>query len=96
MQDELTQAGLNVTILGINEIGLEDGNAFITQGRDLPWLQDVPEQNVWETWGIAFRDVVILDGENKVVAVFNLTQQNLGDPANYAALKSQFESAAQP
>ena len=96
MQNELDAAGLNVDILGVNDVGLEDGNGFITMGRDLPWLQAVPEEDVWETWGIGYRDVVILDENNVVLAIYNLTEHNLGDATNYAELYALFESAASP
>jgi hypothetical protein len=29
---------LDIRILGVNGAGLESGNAFITSGRDIPWL----------------------------------------------------------
>ncbi len=54
----------------------------------LPWLQDVPEVDVWGAWGIAFRDVVILDADNEVLDVYNLTEHDLSDPAAYDELKS--------
>lgn len=96
MQDEFDAAGMNVTIVGLNAVGLEDGNGFITMGRDLPWLQDVPEEEVWATWGITYRDVVILDANNEVLAIYNLTQHNLGDASNYAELYDLFATAATP
>lgn len=96
MQDELTQAGFDVTILGVNAIALESGNASITAGRDLPWLQDVPAESVWESWGVTYRDVIILDADNVVVGIYNVTQHNLSDAANYAELRGAFEAAATP
>jgi hypothetical protein len=86
--------GSRAQILGINETGLESGNASITQGRALPWLQDTAEQQVWKSWGITFRDVVVLDGENKPVAVYNVTTYNLADANNYATLKQILLDAA--
>jgi hypothetical protein len=96
MQDELTQAGFDVTILGVNAIALEAGNAAITAGRDLPWLQDVPAESVWESWDVSYRDVIILDADNVVVGIFNVTQQNLSVAENYAELRAAFEAAATP
>jgi hypothetical protein len=96
MQDELTQAGFDVTILGVNAIGLEAGNPGVTAGRDLAWLQDVPEESVWESWGVTYRDVIILDANNVVVGIYNVTQHNLADAANYAELRGAFEAAATP
>jgi hypothetical protein len=94
MQDELTAAGLNVTILGVNEVGHEAGNPNMCAGRDLPWLQETSEALVWDTWGITYRDVIILDGDNVVVAIYNVTEHNLGDALNYAELYGLFEAAA--
>ena len=80
--------------LGVNAIGLESGNQTICAGRALPWLQDVSSVDVWTSWGVTFRDVVILDAQNKRVGVYNLTEHDLRIPANYAALKSMLISAA--
>ncbi|NUP08763.1 MAG: hypothetical protein HOW73_22165 [Polyangiaceae bacterium] len=96
MQDELTAAGLDVTIVGINSIAAESGNSLITAGRDLAWLQETPAEPVWTDWGISYRDVVILDENNEVVAIYNLTQHNLGDSLNYEELYGLFEAAATP
>ena len=30
----------------------------------LPLLQDVPEVNAWATWGVAWRDVVLVDSRD--------------------------------
>lgn len=96
MQVDLDGAGLplDVRILGVNAIGLEAGNAGVTMDRELPWLQDTAEQNVWVTWNAAWRDVWILDAENVPVAVYNLTEHNLADPAQYAELKGMLEDVA--
>jgi hypothetical protein len=84
----------SIQILGVNEAGQEVGNAGIIEGRKLPWLQDTTAENVWGTWGVTWRDVVILDPQNYRVAVYNLTVHNLGDPTNYAALESMLIDAA--
>lgn len=96
MQDQLTQAGLDVVIVGVNAIGFEVGNATVTQGRDIPWLQDTAEQTVWADWAVTYRDVIILDANNEVVATYNLTPNNLGDPASYETLYQLFVSASAP
>ena len=59
---------------------------------------------VWGAWrvnnlrpeqpGVTYRDVIVLDRENRAVAVYNLTEHSLGDPANYAALKDILRAAA--
>jgi hypothetical protein len=37
---------------------------------------------------VTWRDVVILDAQNRRVGVYNLTQHNLQTPANYDSLKA--------
>lgn len=86
--------GERVQILGVNGIGLESGNASMTKDRTLPWLQDTADQQVWQSWAVTYRDVVVLDAENKPIAVYNVTTHNLGDPMNYAALKQILVDAA--
>ena len=89
MQKELEQEQRErlIQILGINQIGHEAGNTSITIGQDLPWLQETPIVDVWSAWQIVYRDVVVVGPDNRVVEVFNLTQNNLGVAEDYAALK---------
>jgi hypothetical protein len=49
-------------------------------------LQDDESTAVWDSWGAAWRDVVVLDGENKAVYVYNL---------NYSHLKAVLVAVAQ-
>ena len=77
-----------VQILGVNAAGQESGNADMCAGRTTPWLQDTAEVQVWNSWAVTWRDVVILDAENKVIAIYNLTEHRLEDADNYAALKN--------
>ena len=45
---------LGIQIIGVNAIGHESDNADMCEGRDLPWLQDTVELNVWDdVWGVA-------------------------------------------
>ncbi|MBX2798331.1 MAG: hypothetical protein KTR31_11695 [Myxococcales bacterium] len=85
MQREL---GSGVTIVGLNEVGRESANDTITDGRDLPWLQDTDEDMVWTLWGIEYRDVVVLDEDNRLVDVLNLTTNDLADAEHYDTLTS--------
>ena len=85
MQREL---GADVVIHGVNGVGHDSANDTVVDGRDLPWLQDVPEADVWKRWDIAYRDVVILDADNVVVGIYNLTDHNLADPRRYDELKA--------
>lgn len=88
MQQELeADAPGEVRILGVNDVGFEAGNPAMTAGRSLPWLQDMSDAEVWKLWQVTNRDVIVLDGKNHRRLVFNLTVNNLADPANYAALK---------
>lgn len=99
MQDELRalNPAINVEILGVNQIGADSSFAIslTTAGRDIPWLQDTSEARVWESWDVAYRDVRILDADNELAGVFNLTANDLSIPANYEALKQMFLQAAQ-
>jgi hypothetical protein len=86
-----------IHILGVNEAGQESDNGLVTSGRHCPWLQDTSQENVWSgKWGVTWRDVVVLDAENRKITVYNLTQQDLYTPANYAALKNILIQAATP
>jgi hypothetical protein len=97
MQAEIDSTGTAkpVRILGVNAVGQESDNALICEGRSIPWLQDTGAQNVWSSWQVNYRDVVILDAENRVLEVYNLTQHDLAQPANYTELKDILSAAAQ-
>lgn len=97
LQDDLdlNHPEVDVQILGVNDIGFESANDQMTDGRDLPWLQATVEQDVWELWGVTYRDVWVLDADNVPVGVFNVTSNNLGDPTNYETLKQMFLDAAE-
>ena len=84
----MAEGYVNIQIFGVNEPGYESGNSSITSGRDLPWLQDTVEEAVWDTWDPTYRDVIILDGNNEIYDVFNLTTDTLSNPDNYNALKA--------
>ncbi len=56
-------------------------------GRDIPFLQEGPGDNVWKSWNVTFRDVWVLNGAGMPVAVYNLTVHDLATPANYQELK---------
>lgn len=98
MQGELDAAGYagEIQILGVNGAGYESGNTGFTTDRALPWLQDTAEANVWVSWNVTYRDVWVLDGENEPVAVYNVTEHDLADAANYQALRDILISAAAP
>ena len=83
-----------IHILGINQAGQEQDNALMCQGRTLPWLQDTPSANVWGSWRVTWRDVVVLDADNKVIHVYNLTDNDLSDPNKYRELRGILVGAA--
>ncbi len=84
-----------VQILGVNGVGRDLGNDGMTAGRVLPWLQPgSDDEDIWALWEIVYRDVVILGPGNEHLGTFNLTVNDLSDPANYAALRDQLLEAA--
>lgn len=96
MQKELRALGanFNIELIGVNQMTGASGNAAITFGRTLPWLQDTPSQNVWGSWAVTHRDLRIVDENNELVGVFNLTQNDLQDPSNRDTLKQMLLNAA--
>ena len=61
---------------------------------DLPLFIDTEEESVWDDWGVTFRDVIIVDGDNQQVAVFNLTTHDLEELENRNSLKALLLDAA--
>jgi hypothetical protein len=102
LQTELqtTYPALQIQLLGINQRGQEPGNASATEGRNLPWLQDVDTDGNYQSdvardlWDLRYRDLVILDGENVQVAVLNLDDYNLAESEHYATLREMLVDAA--
>ena len=91
MQQELDAANLPVPvkILGVNQNGFQvaDYDATFCNGRDIPFLEEGPDYDVWAAWNVRYRDVVILDEDNVVIGVYNLSDNNLAEAANYEALR---------
>ena len=75
-------------------MGLQENNEDITAGRSLPWLQDTEQEEVWTSWDVAYRDIYVLDSENYPVAIYNLSQNDLGNQANFQAVKDLLVGAA--
>jgi hypothetical protein len=71
---------LNVEILGVNRVGMEPFSPWITNA--LPWLQDTPQADVWGSWKVAYRDLHILNGQNELIGVYNLTDHDLQRATN--------------
>lgn len=97
MQNELDQEILarGVQILGVNQVGYEAGDALICEGSDLPWLRETAELDVWAAWAVTYRDVVVLDADNRRIAAYNVTEHDLSNPDNYAELRQLLIDAAQ-
>ena len=93
MQDQFTAEGKNISMIGVNQFGFDSSNDEITLLGDLPWLQEEDGDNVWASWSVTYRDVIILDKENKIVDVFNLTNQDLENSEHFSNLKDLFERA---
>lgn len=96
MQDELEaeRPELSFQIAHVNGASLESGLPDLYAVSDLPVVQDDTTANVWTAWTAEWRDVIVLDGDNQVYAVYNLTTYDLSDPTNYAELKEIFLAAA--
>ncbi len=103
MQKEFARhyPSLQIKILGINEVGQESANNSITNGRDIPWLQDVDQSpqngksDVWyDSWKIEYRDVVVVDTAGNEVGRFNVTPHSLAIEQNYNDLKTMFVNSA--
>jgi len=95
MQSEILAANpaSRIRIGGVDASDAADGNALMTAGRALPWLQDV-DGGAWSAWDVTNRDVVVLDATNARVATYNLTIHDLSNAANYAELLAILRAAA--
>ncbi|MHC4176189.1 MAG: hypothetical protein ACYSWU_01710, partial [Planctomycetota bacterium] len=94
MQNDLTlnHPDLAIQILGVNARGYEAGNGSVTSGRDIPWLQDVDadhdgQSDVWSSWNVNYRDVVMLDAANNRLGAFNVSTHGLQITQNYQSLR---------
>ena len=96
MQAEILAANpaSRIRILAVNAEGYETGNLGFTDGRVLPLVQDAAAAAVWTNWAVTWRDVVILDDENRAVGVYNLTDHDLVLQPNYEDLLAILRSAA--
>jgi hypothetical protein len=93
MQSELdAEAPGAFQFIGVNGIGFESSNSLMTDGRTLPWLQDVASENVWISWGVEYRDVVIVDAQGNRREAFNLTSRDLAAQTNRDALKERLRA----
>jgi hypothetical protein len=70
------ELGFEIPIVGLNAAGLQDANPVITDGRDLPWLQDT-SGDVWDAWRAEWRDIFVLDADGVIIDHRNLTAFDL-------------------
>jgi hypothetical protein len=87
-------AGLPIHLLAVNAAGEEEGNTEYVKGRSQPVLQDTKDANVWGSWGVTWRDTVIVSPAGDKVGVYNLTEHDLQDPANYEELETKLRAVA--
>ena len=67
----------DINIIGINGYQyIDDNYQSMISGKVLPWVQDIPEFDVWGDWDITSRDFVILDRYGNEFARVNLTPMN--------------------
>tara|TARA_B100000683_G_C12133940_1_gene408866 strand:+ start:77 stop:373 length:297 start_codon:yes stop_codon:yes gene_type:complete len=97
MQNEISSEypELPIKILSINQIGAENGIASFNESHALPMVNDNETDNIWVQWDSQWRDFYILNQQNELLEVYNLTQHNLNDPLNYEELKQKLILAAQ-
>ena len=97
MQNEIQNEypELPITILSINQIGAENGVESFNNTHFLPMVHDNTSDEIWVHWESQWRDFYILNKQNELLEVYNLTQHNLNDPLNYQELKQKLILAAQ-
>ena len=92
---ENSHPNLDVEMFAINMPG-SGGATSLASNIHLPMVQDTGSLGIWSDWGAAWRDVYILNENNELVMVYNLTQNNLGSSSNYNTLMSHFIDLATP
>jgi hypothetical protein len=86
---------LDIQILSIDKMNVNGaGAASYSVDKDLPMVADNSSDDIWNSWGGSWRDVVILDANNEIYSIYNLTTYNLGVTSNYDDLKQLFIDAA--
>ena len=64
---------INVYAMGVGQNNSVSIN-LITQNNNLPWVKSIDGCNVWSDWGAMNRDLFIMDKNNEIVSIINLTQ----------------------
>ena len=94
MQEELDADGTQIQIIGVNQVGYESSNDLMSDGRNMPWLQETASLDVWGLWEVTYRDVIVVDATGKPMDVYNLSSNDLGDEANYAVMIQMLRDGA--
>ncbi|MCA9218428.1 MAG: hypothetical protein KDB27_35405, partial [Planctomycetales bacterium] len=95
-----SEPNLQIEILGVNDFAESAGNPSMTEGRDIPLLQDIDSDgdrlsdNWLNTWDFVYRDVVIVDANNIAVDTYNLTLHSLEEPDSYQTLRQMLIDVA--
>ncbi len=84
MQQEL---GDQAALLGVNAVDYESSNDTYTADADLPLLQDTTSSEVWESWDVEWRDVWVLDPENRPHTLISLNDYDLSRSEDYDMLE---------
>jgi len=93
---DANHASLGIEILGINIIGGENGNSFLTSLVALPWLQDDSSTEVADLWSAAQRGLVILDEENLPIQRYDLSVHDVCQSAEASALLNLLVTSVSP
>ncbi len=64
---------INVYVMGVDH-GDRRIIKKITQNNNLPWVKSIDGCNVWSDWGALNRDLFIMDKNNEIVSIINLTE----------------------
>ena len=67
MQSELLagNSATRIRLGAVNQIGAEGSAEDMSDGCDIPLLQDTYDDHAWAQWQVTYRDVIILDEENR-------------------------------
>lgn len=84
-----------IEIVGINEVGSEQGVALMVEGQHLPLLQDLDanhdgEPDARSRWLVVPHELVVLNAELKDAGVINLATYDLENSDNFLAVKQIF------
>ncbi len=81
-------------LLAVNGVGHGSGVAAMSALGTLPILSDTTQTDAWARWEVTYRDVVVLDRNNRRAGVLNLTENDLGRPEARAALADLLRAAS--